>query len=344
MSKKVLISGYYGFGNFGDEAILDVLIKKLKQFQFNIKVFSSNPLKTEKNYKVNCANSFNFLQIKNEIKNCDLLISGGGNLLQDVTSFKSLMYYLYVIRTALSLKKKVIIFAQGIGPVHNKFGRFLLKRTLKRCDLVTVRDEKSLFLLRGWGIKCELVCDPLFDLSLIGTSSENKVGVQLRSFKTLTDNLLNKLAEQIINDFSDKKIEIFSFQDSLDLDVCRKFELMLKTKNSSINTEVIYGKTQKEIIDRISKLDYMIAMRFHANLIALKYGIKTLAICYDEKVEKLAQDAQIPFLSMLANEDYDFIFQTLKNSDKRRLLLFSNTKHFDWKSFEDVFRDVIYED
>lgn len=338
--KNVLISGYYGFDNFGDEAILGVLVKKLEELKANVRVLSKNPTKTARSYRVESISFFAIPKVISWIKNCDVLISGGGSLLQDVTSLKSLLYYLFIINTALFFNKKVIIFSQGIGPINSSFGRFLTKNTLKKCTLVTVRDEKSLFLLRGWGIKPELVCDPLFDTPLVGSMPSNKVGVQLRNFKTLKETLLVKLAEQVAKNFPDKEIEIYSFQDSLDLDVCKRFETMLRSINPVIQTTVLYNQTSKEILDKISKLDYMVAMRFHANLIALKYGIKTLAICYDEKVEKLAAEAQIPFVSMKADEDYNYFFMQLKNLDKRKLIEFSNSKHFDWTKIEDIIKSA----
>lgn len=338
--KKIVISGYYGFDNFGDEAILGVLTKRLQKMNTHIRVFSKNPPKTASLYGVSSTLFFCLLQVLFRISKCDVLISGGGSLLQDVTSMKSLLYYLWVINTALFFRKEVIIFAQGIGPINNKFGAFLTKNTLKKCSLVTVRDEKSLFLLRGWGIKTDLVCDPLFDLSMTTSFPSNRVGVQLRDFKTLKENLLIKLAEQINKDFADKEIEIYSFQDALDLEVCKRFECILKSLNPTISTKLIYNQTSKDILDKISKLDYMIAMRFHANLIALKYGIRTLAICYDEKVEKLATEAEIPFVSMLANEDYDKLFNQLKNLNKQNLIDFSNSKHFDWSKIEEVINNA----
>ena len=70
----------------------------------------------------------------NTIKNSDVLISGGGSLLQDSTSLKSLFYYLFVIFLAEHYKKKVIIFAQGIGPIKNPAGRFFTKKLLKKSD------------------------------------------------------------------------------------------------------------------------------------------------------------------------------------------------------------------
>lgn len=337
--KKVVISGYYGFDNFGDEAILGVLVNKLKELNAEIRVFSKNPAKTSKLYGVNSTPFFCLSRVIYFLKNCDVLVSGGGSLLQDVTSLKSLLYYLWVINTALFFKKKVIIFAQGIGPINSRLGAFLARKTLKKCTLVTVRDEKSLFLLRGWGVKTDLVCDPLFDLSLVGSMPSNKVGVQLRGFKTLKEKLIVKLAQQVNKDFSDKEIEIYSFQDSLDLHVCEHFEKVLKSLNPNIKTKLIFNQTSAEILDKISKLDYMIAMRFHANLIALKYGIRTFAVCYDEKVEKLALEAKIPAVSMLATEDYDYLFKQLKNLEKRDLIEFSNTKHFDWSKIEELIKD-----
>lgn len=336
--KRVVISGYYGFDNFGDETILSVLVKKIKEFTPFITVLSKNPTKTRDLYKVDsilyccpCIALFRLLK-------AEVLISGGGSLLQDVTSLKSLLYYLFVINISLFLRKKVIIFAQGIGPINNPFGRWLTKNTLKRCSLVTVRDEKSLFLMRGWGIKADLVCDPLFDLEMFEYKPSNKVGVQLRGFKTLKDNLLKKLAEQINKEFFDKEVEIYSFQDGLDLEVCRRFEVILRSINPIIQTKLIYNQTSQQILDKISKLDYMVAMRFHANLIALKYGIKTLAVCYDEKVEKLATEAQIPFVSMLAQEDYDEKFAQLKELDSQQLKDFADSKHFDWTKIEQIIK------
>lgn len=336
--KNIVISGYYGFGNFGDETILSVLVKKIREFTPFITVLSVNPRRTRELYRVASTLSFCPCVALLKLIKCDVLISGGGSLLQDVTSLKSLFYYLLVINTALFFRKKVIIFAQGIGPINNKFGRWLTKKTLKKCTLVTVRDEKSLFLMRGWGIKSDLVCDPLFDLETFDYTPSNKVGVQLRDFKTLKESLLIKLAEHVNKEFSDKEIEIYSFQDKIDLDVCKRFEAILRSINPIIQTKLIYNKSQQEILYNISKLDYMIAMRFHANLTALKYGIKTLAICYDEKVEKFATEAQIPYVSMLANEDYDEYFARLKSLDRQQLLEFVNSKHFDWSKVEEIIK------
>ena len=104
---KYVISGYIGFGNFGDEAIAKVLTTHLKNNSAEkITILSSNPAKTAEQYGVF---SENFLKFIKPILESDVLISGGGSLLQDVTSLKSLIYYLAVIVTALVFNKKVKI-------------------------------------------------------------------------------------------------------------------------------------------------------------------------------------------------------------------------------------------
>ena len=103
---KYVISGYIGFDNFGDEAIAQVLTSYLKASGAEkITVLSSNPEKTANFYGVD---SINFLKFLRPIIESDVLISGGGSLLQDITSLKSLIYYLAVITTALVLNKKVL--------------------------------------------------------------------------------------------------------------------------------------------------------------------------------------------------------------------------------------------
>ena len=204
MSKKIVISGYYGFGNFGDEAILYTLIQKLKDYDTDITVISGNPQFTIANYYVKAIKNFALFKLIYAIKSADVLISGGGSLLQDVTSVRSLIYYLLVIWLGILFNKKVIIFAQGIGPIKNKFAFFITMSILKKCTFISVRDINSQNLLKNEGINSELVCDPIYSFPLKKSESANTVGIQLRSFKNLSEELLNNLANQIVKDYTIK--------------------------------------------------------------------------------------------------------------------------------------------
>ena len=339
MTKNIVISGYYGSDNFGDEMILKVLIDKLKQFDVNITVLSLNPEKTKALHKVNAVKSFDILKVIFTILKSDILISGGGSLLQDSTSLKSLFYYLFVIKIAEFFHKKVMIFAQGIGPIKNKFGEIFCKQLLKKANCVTVRDDKSLFLLRSWGInKANLVVDPLFGLNLAGSNPTETIGIQLRDFKGLSEEFLIKLAKAVEQYFYNKKIQIFSFQDKLDEKVCIHFESILKSINPNLQTEVIYNKTNDELIDIMRNLKYMIAMRFHACLICAKYGIRTLALSYDYKVDKLAEDLKLPCANLNPNTNLDFFINQMRNLNRETLLSTVNSKVFDWSHLENLLK------
>ncbi len=315
--KNIAISGYYGFENFGDEAILSVLTKELKSKGHNITVFSKNPQVTCAKLGVNSVYTFSIKSVINTIKNSDVLISGGGSLLQDSTSLKSLFYYLFVIFLAEHYKKKVIIFAQGIGPIKNPAGRFFTKKLLKKCKYITVRDEKSLFLLRGWNLKPDIVSDPVWNIETKPKVSMNRIGIQLRSWKNLTQKYLFALAREINRNFSDKEIYIYSFQDALDSDICKHFEAQLKLVNPNLKTKFIPAMTIDGTVQSFSNLDCVIAMRYHACLLALKYGIPTLALSYDEKVEKIAKRFNIPCSFLNDDEKLGEYFTQLKKLNSK---------------------------
>ena len=305
MSKmtKYIVSGYIGFDNFGDEAIAKVLTDKLKnEGAEKITLISSNPVKTSEKYDVNSCGRFSFI---NDLLESDVLISGGGSLLQDVTSLKSLIYYIGIIALALLFGKKVIIYAQGIGPINSFWGKFFSKLALKYSDEISVRDKGSQELLKSWGIEADLVQDPIFSLNLSPKNKQGVIGVQLRQFATLTDIFMESLAKFLAQKFPDKSFQIISLQDSLDLNVCEKFENLLR-KNGITNVKTLNNLDFENVIETISNLELLIGMRFHANVVGLKTGVKTVPINYDPKVRKLADEYHLQCIE-LDQTDFDGI-------------------------------------
>lgn len=291
--KKIIISGYYGFNNFGDEAVLSVLVNSLKKENIkssDITVISKDPKNTKKSYGTKSVYYFNLLSVFFAMLKSDILFSGGGSLLQDVTSSKSLFYYLFIISLALILGKKVIIFAQGIGPINNDFSQKITRFILKKCSYVTVRDEKSLKLLKNWEIEADLVPDPVWNMSVGNRYPHNILGIQLRKWETLTDNVITALAKSVAEAFSDKKIFIYALQKTQDKEVCLQFEEKLNEFSPNTYTQIIVNKSPSEIAASFSQLDLLIAMRYHACLIGLKYKMNVLPVVYDPKVESLADE------------------------------------------------------
>jgi len=332
MPKRIVISGYYGFKNFGDEAILSVLVNKLKQDKHLISVISSDPKYTKRLYKhIRSYKTFDMPNIIGAILKSDILISGGGSLLQDVTSFKSLVYYLLIIFIALLFQKKVIIFAQGIGPINNIAGKFFTKVLLKHCSYVSVRDKKSHQLLKSWGINSDLLSDPIFSIKIDNIIKSNTVGVQLRDYRGMNQDFIDRLAKSVSDNFSDKSIEIYSFQDEIDTKICKDFEKNLKMLNPDIQTKVYTGLTNDEITENVSRCEYLIAMRFHAIIIGLISKSKILAINYDIKVEKLANEFHLPIID--TKHEFKTQFKDLKTQNPELHTSAIKNKQFNWDGF-----------
>lgn len=336
VKKRFVLSGYFGFKNFGDEAILSVIVKKLKEYGHKVTVLSSDPPYTKGKFKyIRCVNMFKIPDVLGAISRTDFVISGGGSLLQDTTSLKSLLYYLFVIFLGLISGKKVIIFAQGIGPINTPVGKFLTAALLKRCTYVSVRDFKSFELLKKWGVNSELLCDPIFSSTVPDCEKTNTLAVQLRDCKNMSEDFIDRLAQAVVKRFANVDVDIYSFQDAIDLEVCQKFEKALKLLNSDIKTKIYSSLTDEETINNLTRAKYMIAMRFHALIVGLISGVRVLGINYDIKVEKLSNEFGFPLIGL--NKDFgNPEMNLLENQDLDEMKAKLTLKNFNWASFEKV--------
>ena len=97
--KKIVVSGYFGFDNSGDDAILKAMVEDFKKLNRDIEIraLSKNPEKTRRVYGINAVDRFSLKELVKALRDADLLLSGGGSLLQDITSTRSIIYYLSVI-------------------------------------------------------------------------------------------------------------------------------------------------------------------------------------------------------------------------------------------------------
>lgn len=165
---RVVLSGYFGFDNVGDEAILFSIIRALRNANpsIEITVLSNNPSETAATYGVDTVNRWNLGEVRSALKSADGLISGGGSLMQDATSWKTIPYYSAIIKVAQMLGVPVFVYAQGMGPINGAFGKWLVKKVFNKCAAITVRDEGSLALLREIGVRLPvtIVPDPVVGL------------------------------------------------------------------------------------------------------------------------------------------------------------------------------------
>ncbi len=166
---KVLLSGYYGFDNAGDDAVLFAIVQALRETipGVDITVLSNQPEKTAAQFDIKAVDRWGKTSLPKAIKDCDVLISGGGSLLQDVTSKNGILYYLGVIKLAQMMRKKVIVYAQGIGPVNEPRNRTLVAKILNKVQAITVRDFDSRRELMEMGVRREIMVavDPVLGIT-----------------------------------------------------------------------------------------------------------------------------------------------------------------------------------
>ncbi|MFC3799795.1 polysaccharide pyruvyl transferase family protein [Cohnella sp. GCM10012308] len=172
---RLVLSGYYGFRNSGDEAVLLSILNALEQAGEEQGVFvepivlSGDPTWTARQYGVWSVPRMKLREVREAIAASDGVISGGGSLLQDATGLGSIPYYLGILEMARWARKPSFIYAQGIGPVKRRmFGPFIA-RAMRKASYVSVRDAESAGLLAGFGVpedRVAVVPDPVMGLPL----------------------------------------------------------------------------------------------------------------------------------------------------------------------------------
>ena len=152
---RVALSGYYGFGNHGDEALLAGLVAGLRVRDHEPLVLSADPEATRALHGVEARSRTRGLPTA--LLSVDAVVSGGGGLLQDVTSGRSLVYYLATVRLARILGKRTIVYGQSVGPLSPR-GRTWVRYALAGVP-VSVRDAPSERLLAELGIASARTAD-----------------------------------------------------------------------------------------------------------------------------------------------------------------------------------------
>lgn len=150
-----LVCGAYGRGNAGDDAILEAIVTELRQVDPDLPVWvlSRKPKETRLKYRVNSIYTFNLFRFLPRMCRTRLYINGGGSLMQDVTSHRSLWFYLFTISAAKLLGNKVLMYGCGIGPINSPANRRRAAAVLqKRVDVITLRDTHSRSELDAMGV------------------------------------------------------------------------------------------------------------------------------------------------------------------------------------------------
>ncbi len=301
---RVLLSGYYGFGNLGDEALLEVIVEQVRRrFPLaQLEVLSAAPAQTAAARGVVATQRWDWRAVRGAIARADVVLSGGGGLLQSATSLRSLLYYAAILREGIRAKRKTMIFAQSIGPL-DLWGRVIVRRFCKGLDRATVRDERSQRLLQSLvpATPVEHTADPVFlydlpaeDVDLraqgLGPESGPYAVISVRKAAALRDGaaILGRAVDRLAQRHHVRAafLPLGGAADAaISADViraCKSDPVLLPECTLPTAAAILRGAR------------VVIGMRLHALILAARYAVPFLAIAYDPKVQALCDDLSYP--------------------------------------------------
>ena len=296
----VVICGAYGRGNAGDDAILDAILQEIRSLDpdMPVTVLSKDPAATRLTYRVRSIHRSHILSWRKAMRKSVLYLNGGGSLIQDVTSRRSLWYFLYNIRSAHALGCRVQMYGCGIGPVTREHLRRMAARTLNSCvDIITLREPDSQAELRAMGVTSPqilLTADPALTLRAATEDETDSVllcaGIPphgkylcfaLRRWPGFEEAApaLRAAAAYAYETYGLTPV-FLSVEKRLDPGAGRIAADGLSVPHYFLDDA---GKAGT-IIGALSRMEAVVSMRLHALIFAAGQGIPLVGIVYDPKV------------------------------------------------------------
>ncbi len=333
---NVVICGAYGHGNAGDEAILSGMICQLLSLdkELQITVISRSPKETQCTHNVNAIGRGRVRSQDRAFRKAKLYINGGGSLIQDVTSRRSLWFYLYTIRRAKKLGCRVQMYGCGIGPLKFGSDRRMSAKVLNRdVDVMTLRDPDSLKLLEEIGVnrpEIILAADPVISVP----ACEEKETLSFMAENGLSeDGKYLCLGLRPWTDFDEKAPEIAkalrcAYEEFGLTPVFLPMNYAKDVKASKLVAELSELpyimlpelKSTELAIGLMSKMKLVVAMRLHCLLFAANSGVPSVGISYDPKVSGFVEYTGCGGcieLEQLTAEKLSDMIKQLCDSDKK---------------------------
>ena len=303
--RGAVLCGAYGRGNAGDEAILKGILNQLSEIDPDMPywVMSRNPKETRLTHKVNSLYLFNVFQFWRKLRKSQLFVNGGGSLMQDVTSSRSLMFYLFTLKAAKLSGCKIIMYGCGIGPITKEANKKIAARVLNNTpDAITLRDSSSKALLDSMGVdkpEISLSADPTVNLGRASEAKvrgvflaenipaeEKKIGFCLRNWKTpLNEEAVIAAAEYAYNKYGLTPVFV-PIETPRDAELGQKICDRLNVLGYACQNRY----TVEELIGMLGSMELVVGMRLHSLIFATAGGTPVVGISYDVKVDSFIKD------------------------------------------------------
>ncbi|HEV2879170.1 MAG TPA: polysaccharide pyruvyl transferase CsaB [Candidatus Eremiobacteraceae bacterium] len=303
---RLLLSGYYGFDNFGDDAILQIFVEEWRRRRGTdiIRVLSALPEQTAK-LGVEAVPRTSVSRIAELMRQTDVFVSGGGGLLQSSTSLRSLLYYAGLIHEAKGSGAKAVIFAQGIGPLSFT-GKHIVRRSCANVDLAIVRDDASVQLLQKILPRVEIRrgADPVFlapetvpedvEHALVGegiTGSGDLVAVVVRPSRML-EKVAGEIARvvDVLASRCGAQVIFVPFQRPADVEAA--VSIIRRCRTAPVLVGGGYNLAMMTAL--FKRCSAIVGMRLHALILAARLGVPFLAVPYDPKIVALCDSLRYP--------------------------------------------------
>ncbi|MBD2845857.1 polysaccharide pyruvyl transferase CsaB [Paenibacillus sp. IB182496] len=301
----VVISGYYGFGNSGDEAVLQAILLALEAeaaaagMAIEPLVLSIRPEQTARMYGVRAAHRMRPAEVLSALRGADGLISGGGSLLQDVTSANTIPYYAGILKLAQWLRKPTFIYAQGVGPVRRAWMHPLIRSVMRGSTYISVRDAESARYLQRLGIaegRVDVVPDPVMGLTPLGELESGQsepesgmpvLGVSVRYWRSDREEL-RRIAAALGALARRRKLRLRFLPFHLPDDAAASSEVMerLGELGESVAELAQPQDNPRRMLAEVSRCDALLGMRLHALIYAAGAEVPMLGVSYDPKIDQ----------------------------------------------------------
>ncbi len=296
---NLLLAGYFGEGNLGDDAIMLGFVEGMAGSGCDFMAMSGAPEETFRLHGINAIPRKDMKQYENAVKSCDAVVFPGGSIFQDVTSVKSVAYYQALVKKAKSAGKKVIMLGQGVGPLTSFLGKRMAAAAFNAADVLAVRDPQSATLIKELGVRHtpRITGDMAFLLPQPQSSDENgafnvggmkTIGVSARPLpgKINVPELIGGFCQLVFKGgMMPVLIEMDRNADQEIINAIGK----LGGKTPDLKKLGSPGVVQQ----RLARMDAVVAMRLHAGILATSVGVPAMMLNYDPKVAAFARSLDI---------------------------------------------------
>ena len=308
----VVIFGYYGQGNLGDETNLRHLVDLIRKIDYSlpITIITAQPEETADRLQLKTIEKFDFIAMVLAFREADLLIGGGGSLFQDRTSLRSLLYYCALVLLAKLNQMKVFLYGQGVGPIRSWFGKRVAGLILSTVDLITIRDRLSIISLAELNVRkpeVHFTAEPLLLAEPAGqdriiafwnrfeTSKPLRLGLIIFENDTLRTNFWNQILDCL--NWAQRVELYFLPTTKSDSDSLQRFGLNFNI--TILPTESSWEQLQAAI----GGLDLVVSMRLHGLVAAVVQGIPCYGLGIDPKIEGFCLQIGVPFQFITSETD-----------------------------------------